>query len=480
MRPLLIPVLAVALLMASCTRQPVDEPAAVPPGTIDLRDESGALAAYDLRPADIVGIVERANAFHEGIWPARPARFGHRVHLMKQWSPAADDLAAAAAGCVTVLALENIQQLAKRHRRPLVEAVELAVAHELAHCFQRAAIPNHHERLFSKQSVWLLEGSASWLAYKFVRSKHVDTPSYFEEEFTARHNQHLLTLSSEALVFFSFLETTWGLDGTSGVMAFLTDPGMPAPTCHAAIAAGPFPEAHAVPSGGNCPGEASPYRAFLEAYLKRKELSLKELMSAYATILSRGEIRGAPSIEGIVHEVEIMAKPAPVATTEPTPLPLVNGWLMALVTQWMRDFEPIPIAEWRLIPEGERLDPLAVRLVRFSVDDVDVTPRFGGIWHGIEPLGEHATVDVTQTALNGEPGAGLSWQFHPMGGVIIDREVRPYAEATAPSLSLQDLTRETGDFTFAITRTAVDDENSSARIRFFAVCPAWTECEVGD
>ena len=121
-----------------------------------------------------------------------------------------------------------------------------------------------------------------------------------------------------------------------------------------------------------------------------------------------------------------------------------------------------------------------MRLVRFSVDDIDLTPRFGGIWHGIEPLGEHATVDVTQTALNGKPGTGLSWQFHPMGGLIVDRDVRPFGVAAAPSLPLQDLTRETGDFTFAITRTAIDDENSTARIRFFAVCPLWTECEVGD
>ena len=341
-------------------------------------------------------------------------------------------------------------------------------------------MPNHHERLFSKQSVWLLEGSASWLAYKFVRTTHVDTPSYFEEEFTSRHNQHLLTLSSEALVFFSFLETTWGLDGTSGVIAFLTDPGMPKPTCRARITAGPFPDAHAVPSGGDCPGEASPYRLFLDSYLKKKDLSLKELMSAYATALSRGEILGAPSIEDIVHEVEIMATLAPRAKTPPTPLPLMNGWLLALVNQWMRDFEPVPIAEWRLIPDDERLDPLGVRLVRFSVDDIDLTPRFGGIWHGIEPLGEHATVDVTQTALNGKPGTGLSWQFHPMGGLIVDRDVRPFGVAAAPSLPLQDLTRETGDFTFAITRTAIDDENSTARIRFFAVCPLWTECEVGD
>ena len=201
MRRLLIPVLAVALLTASCTRPPEDAPAAPLPGTIDLHDQSGTLPAYGLQPAELVAIVERANAFHEGIWPARAARFGHRVYLMKQWSAAADDLAAATPGCVTVLALENIQRLANRHRRPLVEAVELAVAHG---------------------------------------------------------------------------------------------------------------------------------------------------------------------------------------------------------------------------------------------------------------------------------------QFHPAGGVILDRDVRPYAEAAAPSLPLQDLTSEAGDFTFAITRTAIDDESSKARIRFFAVCPAWTECEVGD
>jgi hypothetical protein len=478
-RSVLGALLCVVACTPACERVPVQqEPQRLSKEPVDLRYDATALQAHGMQAASVMEIVQRALEFHRSVWPGAPQRLDSRVHLFERWPENAERLITSDSGCTIVLALENIKRFANENREPLDQALEFAVAHEMAHCFQRLLVPNHREVAFSRQSTWLMEGTATWLARKLVTKQHKSNPSYFWEAFKQHHNQHLLTLANEAFVFFSYLESTWGLDGTSNVMALLTDPDMPKPTCHVSIALGPFPEAHSKLSGGDCAGEGSPFRRFLEEHLKKQKLSLKEVMSAYATTLARGEIRGAPPIDDFVRTVEILAKPASLPPVKAPMTPLVNGWMLVFAELWTKGFRWMPIAEWRLIAETERLDPLGVLLLRYDVEDVEVTKSLGGIWYGIETLGDSATVDITQTGLDGRPGTGLSWQFSPHGGVIVDRDVRPFRRIAGPSRDLQDLTDSTDDFTFAVTRTAIDDYNRKARIQFFKLCPPFNVCEV--
>jgi hypothetical protein len=465
----------------------------------ELHYDPQLLGSYALTPGTAASIIENSFRFHQSTWPRSVTPVKYFVYLLEHPHNAFDNLANTASSptgriagapvlqkdiraCVSVIYLANVRNFFRdTASTPFEEAFAFTMTHELAHCFQRVAIPNHEETISSPQSDWMLEGSASWLARKFVVKTYGGNPQFYWPHFVMNHKKNLLTLSNEALVFFSFLETNWGLGGTPAVISFLTDGSMPKPTCTKKLDLTTFPDYRSVQPLA-CAG-ISPYLPFLVSYFQGRQ-SLEELMSAYAVALARGDVLGAPPIrtqayiykgrelvDSVTHSIDPKSgeptNPGPIIDDPELRVPRVIPFFVPPV------YRRVDLGQEALVLGDDNPEPLGVLLLKFGMGSgppIDNRHRLGDFWYEVGDVGPSARVDVTQVALNGKPGTGLSWRADPKGATGLVRfPGRPPQVVTPPNFFGKDFSAHTDDFVFTVTRTAIDAHNSNAAIRIFLV-----------